>query len=72
MVYEYLSHKKCDVAFCHERVIQGYTFDEIEKLPQIIAASSLSAKKKARNFQKNFKKNCLCFIRRSRVFKIIF
>ena len=31
VIYEYLSKKKkCHIAFCHERVIQGYTFDEIE------------------------------------------
>ena len=53
-LYEYLNKKKCDIAFCHERVIQGYTFDEIEKLPQIIAASSLSAKKKPVTFLKKF------------------
>ena len=62
---KYLSHKKCDIAFCHERVIQGYTFDEIEQLPQIIAASSLSAEKIYRIFSKKFQKNRLLFIRRS-------
>tara|TARA_B100002051_G_C16720627_1_gene632199 strand:- start:801 stop:1970 length:1170 start_codon:yes stop_codon:yes gene_type:complete len=47
-LFKYLSKKKkCDVAFCHERVIQGYTFDEIEKLPQIIAANSKKAEKRA-------------------------
>ena len=47
-LFKYLSkRKKCDVAFCHERVIQGYTFDEIEKLPQIIAANSKKAEKRA-------------------------
>jgi|TARA_B100001964_G_scaffold241608_1_gene314404 UDP-N-acetyl-D-mannosaminuronic acid dehydrogenase len=47
-LYKYLlKKKKCDIAFCHERVIQGYTFDEIEKLPQIIAANSKKAEKRA-------------------------
>ena len=47
-LYKYLlKKKKCDIAFCHERVIQGYTFDEIEKLPQIIAANSKKSEKRA-------------------------
>ena len=46
-LFKYLKKKKnCDIAFCHERVIQGFTFDEIEKLPQIIAASSNKAAKR--------------------------
>ena len=53
-LYKYLlKREKCDVAFCHERVIQGYTFKEIEKLPQIIAANSISAERKAANIFKN-------------------
>lgn len=53
-LYKYLlKKKKCDIAFCHERVIQGFTFDEIEKLPQIIAASSSVAEKRATKIFKN-------------------
>lgn len=55
-LYKYLSHKKCDVAFCHERVVQGYTFDEIEQLPQIIAASSKKAEKKSSEIFKKISK----------------
>ncbi len=55
-LFNYLKKKKCHVAFCHERVIQGYTFDEIEKLPQIIAASSKKAQKKATEIFKNISK----------------
>ena len=58
-LHEYLNKKKCDIAFCHERVIQGYTFDEIEKLPQIIAKEAPHPQKKASNIFKNFKKNCV-------------
>jgi len=59
----YLISKKinCDVAFCHERVIQGHTFDEISKLPQIIAGTSLYAVNKARKiFSKISKKVLIC------------
>ena len=56
-LFKYLKKKKnCDIAFCHERVIQGFTFDEIEKLPQIIAASSNKAAKRATNIFKNISK----------------
>ena len=72
-LFRYLSKRKnCHIAFCHERVIQGHTFDEIEKLPQIIAASSPLAKKKQQKFSIKFQKNCLLFFKRSRVFKIVF
>jgi UDP-N-acetyl-D-mannosaminuronic acid dehydrogenase len=59
----YLILKKinCDVAFCHERVIQGHTFEEISKLPQIIAGTSLYAVNKARKiFSKISKKILIC------------
>ena len=70
-LYEYLNKKKCDIAFCHERVIQGYTFDEIEKLPQIIAASSLSAKKKASNiFKKISRKIVYCSLKEAEFSKL--
>ena len=38
----YLKSKNiyCNISFCHERVIQGKTFEEIEKLPQIIAGNN--------------------------------
>ena len=56
-LYHYLlNKKKCDIAFCHERVIQGYTFDEIENLPQIIAASSKKAEKRAKEIFKKISK----------------
>ena len=58
-LYKYLSHKKCDVAFCHERVIQGYTFNEIEQLPQIIAASSKKAERKASEIFKKISKKII-------------
>ena len=64
-LYKYLfKKKKCDIAFCHERVIQGYTFDEIEKLPQIIAASSKKALKRATLiFKKISKKIVYCSLK---------
>lgn len=41
----YLRNKNlhCKISFCHERVIQGKTFEEIEKLPQIIAGNNKKA-----------------------------
>ena len=71
-LYQYLyKKKKCDIAFCHERVIQGYTFDEIENLPQIIAASSLFAKKKASNiFKKISKKIVYCSLKEAEFSKL--
>ena len=59
----YLISKKinCDVAFCHERVVQGNTFKEISQLPQIIAGTSLYAVNKARKiFSKISKKVLIC------------
>lgn len=48
---------KTEVAFCLERVVQGKTFEEIKNLPQIVAASSEKAKRKAANiFSKISKK----------------
>tara|TARA_B110000037_G_scaffold74001_1_gene88802 strand:+ start:2813 stop:3991 length:1179 start_codon:yes stop_codon:yes gene_type:complete len=71
-LFKYLSKKKkCHIAFCHERVIQGYTFDEIEKLPQIIAASSAIAEKKATNiFRKISKKIVYCSLKEAEFSKL--
>lgn len=45
----YLKENKldCNISFCHERVIQGKTFEEIESLPQIIAGNNKIAVKKS-------------------------
>jgi len=52
---------KCDVAFCHERVVQGHTFEEISQLPQIIAGTSSYAINKAKRiFNKISKKILVC------------
>ena len=71
-LFNYLNKKKkCHVAFCHERVIQGYTFDEIEKLPQIIAASSKLAQKKATEiFHKISKKIVYCSLKEAEYSKL--
>ena len=71
-LFNYLNKKKkCHVAFCHERVIQGYTFDEIEKLPQIIAASSKLAQKKATEiFDKISKKIVYCSLNEAEYSKL--
>ncbi len=71
-LYKYLSKKKkCDIAFCHERVIQGYTFDEIEKLPQIIAASSKKALNRASLiFKKISKKIVYCSLKEAEFSKL--
>ncbi len=71
-LYRYLyKKKKCHIAFCHERVIQGYTFDEIEKLPQIIAASSPVAQRKATNiFKKISKKIVYCNLKEAEFSKL--
>ena len=71
-LYKYLfKKKKCDIAFCHERVIQGYTFDEIEKLPQIIAASSKTALKRATLiFKKISKKIVYCSLKEAEFSKL--
>lgn len=71
-LFNYLNKKKkCHVAFCHERVIQGYTFDEIEKLPQIIAASSKFAQKKATEiFKKISKKIVYCSLKEAEFSKL--
>ena len=71
-LYKYLYKKiKCDIAFCHERVIQGYTFDEIEKLPQIIAASSKTALKRATLiFKKISKKIVYCSLKEAEFSKL--
>ena len=71
-LYKYLfKKKKCDIAFCHERVIQGYTFDEIEKLPLIIAASSKTALKRATLiFKKISKKIVYCSLKEAEFSKL--
>ncbi len=71
-LYRYLlKKKKCHIAFCHERVIQGHTFDEIEKLPQIIAASSSLAKRKATKiFKKISKKIVYCNLKEAEFSKL--
>ena len=71
-LYKYLfKKKKCDIAFCHERVIQGYTFDEIEKLQQIIAASSKTALKRATLiFKKISKKIVYCSLKEAEFSKL--
>ena len=71
-LYKYLfKKKKCDIAFCHERVIQGYTFDEIEKLPQIIATSSKTALKRATLiFKKISKKIVYCSLKEAEFSKL--
>jgi len=52
---------KSDIAFCHERVVQGHTFEEISKLPQIIAGTSQYAVKEAKKiFSKISKKIIVC------------
>ena len=70
-LYKYLlKKKKCDVAFCHERVIQGYTFNEIEKLPQIIAANSISAERKANIFKNISRKIVYCSLKEAEFSKL--
>ena len=50
---------KAEVAFCLERVVQGKTFEEIKNLPQIVAATSKNAKKKAANIFKHISKKII-------------
>ena len=50
---------KAEVAFCLERVVQGKTFEEIKNLPQIVAATSQNAKKKAANIFKHISKKII-------------
>ena len=71
-LYKYLfKKKKCDIAFCHERVIQGYTFDEIEKLQEIIATSSKTALKRATLiFKKISKKIVYCSLKEAEFSKL--
>lgn len=71
-LYKYLSNKKyCHVAFCHERVVQGHTFDEIKNLPQIIAASSKKAEKLASDiFKKISKKLIFCSLQEAEFSKL--
>ena len=52
---------KCDIAFCHERVLQGNAFEEISQLPQVISGTSLYAINKAKRiFNKISKKILVC------------
>tara|TARA_B100000989_G_scaffold191598_1_gene144311 strand:- start:12544 stop:13716 length:1173 start_codon:yes stop_codon:yes gene_type:complete len=63
--------KKCDIAFCHERVVQGNTFLEIEKLPQIIAGSSPKATQRASKiFKKISKKIITCKLQEAEFSKL--
>ncbi len=50
---------KSEVAFCLERVVQGKTFEEIKNLPQIVAATSSDAKKKAAKIFKHISKKII-------------
>jgi UDP-N-acetyl-D-mannosaminuronic acid dehydrogenase len=60
-----------EVAFCLERVVQGKTFVEINHLPQIIAASSPKAEKKATLiFKKITKKIILCELKEAEFAKL--
>ena len=65
------NQKKCDIAFCHERVVQGNTFLEIEKLPQIIAGSSSKATQRASKiFKKISKKIITCKLKEAEFSKL--
>ena len=37
----------CDVAFCPERVVQGFAIDELQKLPQIVSGTTPEAANRA-------------------------
>lgn len=41
---------KLNIIFCPERIAEGYTFDELENLPQIIAADSFGELNEAEKF----------------------
>lgn len=41
--------KACRVAFCPERVVQGYAIEEIQSLPQIISGTTAEAEEMAAN-----------------------
>jgi UDP-N-acetyl-D-mannosaminuronic acid dehydrogenase len=71
-LYKYLlNKKKCHIAFCHERVVQGHTFNEIKSLPQIIAASSKKAEKLASEiFIKISKKIIFCSLKEAEFSKL--
>jgi len=49
MVQKYVNKfkKNIHVVFCLERVVQGFAIEEINKIPQIIAATSIEGKKRA-------------------------
>jgi UDP-N-acetyl-D-mannosaminuronic acid dehydrogenase len=40
--------KKVDVAFCPERIVEGYALKELHELPQIISGTTESAEKRAK------------------------
>jgi UDP-N-acetyl-D-mannosaminuronic acid dehydrogenase len=70
---KYLTKHKInsEIAFCLERVVQGKTFLEIENLPQIVAATSLSAKyKAAKIFKKITKKIIFCDLKEAEFAKL--
>ena len=45
--YLHSQGKKMDVAFCPERIVQGYAIEELERLPQIVAGTSEKAEASA-------------------------
>jgi len=49
-LHRYIEGKniKPNIAFCLERVVQGYALKEIKELPQIVAATSKEAEKRAK------------------------
>ena len=51
--------KKCQVAFCPERVLQGNSFDELLKLPQIISGTSKHACKVSSDIFKKISKKII-------------
>ena len=59
MVQKYLKKfkKNLHVVYCLERVVQGLAFEEINKLPQVIAATSNEGKKRATKLFNKITKN---------------
>lgn len=50
---------ECKLAFCPERIAQGYGIEEIFKLPQIISANSTEAFNEASDIFRNITKNII-------------
>jgi len=64
------NHK--NIAYCPERIAQGYAFEETPKLSQIIATDNYAAKKKASNiFNKISKKILFCKFEEAELIKLI-